>query len=479
MSTMNSQFNILVADDELSLRSIISEVLSDVGYNVELAENGKEALERVKQGGIHVVMTDIRMPEMTGIELLEAVKAFNEEIQVIIMTSYASIETAVKAIRLGAYDYLTKPFEDLNIIPTVVDRTVEKMRLELEVKELVSKLKERNEEIESLYKHTTTLFKSLKLEEIIHLSVQAIAQMAHADNVVYYAHNKIEGHLIARFSDKDGAFSRENPPHPGIEYKDGDGFQSLLDDDEKMKKILFDTTPANHVLLPLVVAERFVGCYLAIHESDAEAFPNNLRRTVEQYIRNVSVQSEKAALHEKVQAMAVKDGLTGLYNHRYFQNAIANEIERCSRSQSTFSIILFDIDHFKSYNDINGHPMGDQLLKQISHLVASTSRSTDIVARYGGEEFVIILTETNKEGSAIRAENLRKAVEEFAFANQQAQPNGNVTISGGFAEFPTDGATREALIQAADQALYRAKEGGRNRLLPADQVGAKASAQSG
>ena len=130
-------FKVLVADDEESLRGIVSEVLTDDGYIVECVEDGKQALEKITaDDDFKILVTDIRMPEMNGMELLEKVKAHTAAVEVIIMTSHGSLDTAIKAMRLGAYDYLQKPFEDLDVISTVVNRTSEKLRLETQVKRL-------------------------------------------------------------------------------------------------------------------------------------------------------------------------------------------------------------------------------------------------------------------------------------------------------------------------------------------------------
>jgi diguanylate cyclase (GGDEF)-like protein len=201
--------------------------------------------------------------------------------------------------------------------------------------------------------------------------------------------------------------------------------------------------------------------------------PNNINDLNEddaeisrQYMQNVSVQLQNAVLHETIHGLAVRDGLTNLFNHRYFQNALDNEILRAIRFKKSFSIILFDIDNFKHYNDTNGHPAGDRLLQEIATKIMQTSRGTDTYARYGGEEFVIILPETDKNGAAIRAEKLRSAIANHPFFNSSAQPLGCVSISGGYAEFPLDAESKTALIKLVDQALYQAKKTGRNRILP-------------
>ncbi len=175
----------------------------------------------------------------------------------------------------------------------------------------------------------------------------------------------------------------------------------------------------------------------------------------------------------QLEQMALRDGLTGLFNHRYFQEALASELGRCVRHERKAALIFIDVDHFKNYNDTHGHLFGDELLKQIAKILSNTGehpevtvrgRVSDIACRYGGEEFVLILPESDKKGAAIRAERIRGEVERFEFAGRDKQPGGKVTISVGVAAFPEDGRTKPEIIQAADDAMFRAKRAGRNRV---------------
>jgi diguanylate cyclase (GGDEF)-like protein len=156
------------------------------------------------------------------------------------------------------------------------------------------------------------------------------------------------------------------------------------------------------------------------------------------------------------------DALTGLYNRRYFFERAIEAAQKALNYSSDLSIFLFDIDHFKNYNDTNGHAEGDYLLKELSKLIKEKTRGTDIIARYGGEEFIVLLPNTDKDGALIYAEKIRKLIENYPFKNREKQPLGYVSISGGFATFPSDGDTIDAIVRHADEALYGSKEAGRN-----------------
>jgi diguanylate cyclase (GGDEF)-like protein len=166
--------------------------------------------------------------------------------------------------------------------------------------------------------------------------------------------------------------------------------------------------------------------------------------------------------------LAVRDGLTGLYNHRYFKEALTVEVLRCNRHDRGFSLIFLDVDHFKVYNDVNGHPNGDLALQSLGHLIGSRLRGSDILCRYGGEEFAIILPEITHELSCNIGEEIRQQIENHAFDCEESQPGGRLTISLGIATYGRDGKDGSTLMEVVDKRLYKAKADGRNRCCCAD-----------
>jgi diguanylate cyclase (GGDEF)-like protein len=162
--------------------------------------------------------------------------------------------------------------------------------------------------------------------------------------------------------------------------------------------------------------------------------------------------------------MAVTDGLTGVFNRRYLDTTLDEELSRAGRHGRPLAIAMIDIDHFKRFNDAHGHQAGDQLLRDLTKLMGQNVRAEDSIARYGGEEFVIILPETPLGDGVLAAEKLRQVTaDRFPIGGGRAFP---VTISIGLAAFPGDGTTGSELIRAADERLYRAKAEGRNRVVP-------------
>jgi diguanylate cyclase (GGDEF)-like protein len=162
---------------------------------------------------------------------------------------------------------------------------------------------------------------------------------------------------------------------------------------------------------------------------------------------------------------AITDPLTRLYNFGFFRERLGLELERARETGDPVALVMFDIDHFKHYNDQNGHQEGNVVLTRVAELVREIGRRGDVIARYGGEEFVALLYGAARDEAAHFASIVREKVEQERFPGGERQPGGRVTISGGVAAFPEDAGEEEPLIKAADANLYRAKQGGRNRVV--------------
>ena len=179
---------------------------------------------------------------------------------------------------------------------------------------------------------------------------------------------------------------------------------------------------------------------------------------------------ENINLFLEVQHQANIDGLTKLYNITYFHKQLEVELDKAGRFNRNFIVFLFDIDNFKAYNDLNGHPAGDLVLSAIGRLVKENLRTIDVPARYGGEEFIIMLPETGGDAGLQIAERIRKQIEELNLIFPQNMPWGRITISGGISTYPVDGKDPNVLIKAADVALYSAKRSGKNKIVPHEQA---------
>ncbi len=225
-------------------------------------------------------------------------------------------------------------------------------------------------------------------------------------------------------------------------------------------------------VLPLLWKDRGVGA-LVLGSSRDDFLSLDLIDMLRVIADHAAIAIANAQMNERMERMATTDGLTGLINHRHFQQLFDNVLMRSERYGRRVSLILTDLDHFKSVNDTYGHPVGDRVLKRVAEILLANARRTDVVARYGGEEFGVLMEETGRQGAEQTAERMRKGVAEEVFHCEQGQFR--CTLSLGIATFPYDGAGRAALTECADQALYEAKRAGRNRAVVYGGVTARAA----
>jgi len=262
---------------------------------------------------------------------------------------------------------------------------------------------------------------------------------------------KIIGLIKRRANEKLHLWSKEKLPQPIVRRKED---ESLSGDFEGVPEI------ETGMCMPLVgKGEKLIGLITLHNKRKSRHFLDEEKRLFSTFA-TYSVQAiENTMLYKSTEYLSITDGLTGLYNHRHFQEQLEVEVKRGQRYDLNLSLIMIDLDHFKEFNDSYGHLEGDTLLRKIAQILKSSLRETDFVARYGGEEFAVILPETNKEGASIAAERVRRALSEQTFGEVGAK----MTVSLGVASYPDDACLRAALIRKADEALYRAKREGRNR----------------
>ncbi|OGL46570.1 MAG: hypothetical protein A2149_00350 [Candidatus Schekmanbacteria bacterium RBG_16_38_11] len=293
---------ILIVDDEEILRNMLTDVLTEEGYQVSQAPNGEEAVNMLKENYFEIVLTDIMMPGLDGIGVLRAAKEIEPGSDIIVMTGYASVETAIESIRLGASDYITKPF-NIDQIKIVIARTIQRRVLERKAQE--------------------------------------------------------------------GEFYKE------------------------ISKI---------------------------------------------------------------------DTITNLFNHKTFQQLFEAEVGRAKRHNNPLSLLILDIDNFTIYNETNGYPMGDFVLKEIATILTDSCRNHDLVARYGGDEFAVIVPGQGKEETALIARRFKKNVEESKFEKEEVLPGKCLTVSVSLVTFPEDSSSKRELLEKAEETLKKAKSKGVNQL---------------
>jgi diguanylate cyclase (GGDEF)-like protein len=215
------------------------------------------------------------------------------------------------------------------------------------------------------------------------------------------------------------------------------------------------------VAVPLKIQEKTVGV-LYLDDFAPRTFPEERLRLLPILASFAAMSIDNARLHEQMHAFACTDGLTGLYNHRQFKLMIKDELGRAARYQKPLSLVMFDIDDFKKFNDTYGHPNGDKVLEAVAEILRESVREYDLTFRYGGEEFIVILPEADLEMALVAAERARRAIEVESACCLQGIAAHGVTVSVGVATYPRDAGDAEGLFKTVDDLLYRAKALGKN-----------------
>jgi two-component system, cell cycle response regulator len=215
------------------------------------------------------------------------------------------------------------------------------------------------------------------------------------------------------------------------------------------------------ISVPLRASEGVIGVLNLYDRADDKPFDHSDLETIRTFAGQASVALDNVLLHQEAQRLSMTDGLTGLGNYRFFQGTLAREVERATRFHRSLAVLMLDLDLFKQVNDAHGHQVGDAVMVEIADRIRDEIREVDVVARYGGEEFVVVLPETGREGAGYTAERICNAVRRRPVT--VAGLPLRITLSAGVAVFPTHGDTPASIVRAADEALYAAKAGGRDR----------------
>jgi len=248
--------------------------------------------------------------------------------------------------------------------------------------------------------------------------------------------------------------SPENPPQFKLELGECIGELSIIDHENPSAYVVVD----GHARLLSIDHDQLWKMADVFHELTI-----NLLMTLSKRLRtNTKVIANSMEMRRQIEEVAMIDHLTGLHNRRWLDEILKRQLNRSLREGSPLTLIMADIDHFKSFNDQYGHQAGDKVLASVAKTMRERLRPNDMIARYGGEEFAVLLPKTNIQNGLVVAERLRKGVHDTLFHNNEGETMLSITISLGLAEAASD-STAQSLISSADKALYRAKNNGRNR----------------
>lgn len=360
------------------------------------------------------------------------------------------------------YDFLIKIFFIMGVA-IVVGRVTAMERSEREeIKDLNKALSESNTELE---KRFSELHAISEMAMVIHatLDFDALAKLV-LDLLQKVLNLRSCAFMIVDRKKGDILFSATQ----GLPEKMTEGlvFDAVSGSGEELagkSSVEVEVGDQLYKALPILSQENILGV-LCTKATQIESFSEDDRVLLAAVASELAVAVENARLYELTKRLAITDELTGLYNYRYLQQRLQTELERAQRYTRPLSLVMVDIDGFKLYNDTHGHLQGDVVLAEIAELFRASCRELDVLARYGGEEFAFILPETDAPGAFVVAEKIREVISEQRFLGKGKQRNVRLTISLGVASFPLHAPDLEGLLKKADNALYIAKNSGRNRV---------------
>jgi diguanylate cyclase (GGDEF)-like protein len=453
------KYKILIVDDDPNVRRVLDDTLRIKGYQTITAEDAAAAFVVLNQAPVNLVLTDLRLPDISGLEVLRRVKTVYPLTEVIILTGNATLDSVIESTNKGAFSYLQKPY-DMDQLLLNIKRAIEKQQAEEMILKHSIELKKINSELKALYEVSLIISRTFDMKK---LSAEVIASIASMEifsfvkkALIFALDNKRLRLAPIGLSQTELKGCTKNPEDClcGLAARNGEIVTSKDCRKDKCRKGKSHlTTPHGHVIVPLKSVNRVEGVLcLSTHpgtEPDEQIL--NLLSTLG---NQIGIAIENLKLYEEAKSFSLHDPLTGLANRRLMEIQMEKSFETVKRYEKPLSIIMLDIDHFKKYNDSYGHVEGDRLLVAIANILLRQLRSPDHVFRYGGEEFLVMLPETDVKNAYKVAERLRKAV----------AAHSKVTISLGVSSYHTSIQGKEALISAADDALYLAKQNGRDRV---------------
>lgn len=426
---------VLYVEDEVEVRNFTAKTIQAIVKELVVAENGQDGVEKFKQNqDIDLIVTDINMPKMGGLEMCEAIQEINPNIPIVITSAHNDPDFLKKAIDIGVDAYAMKPVDLYQLLDCMI-KAMEPIFLRKQLEQL-----------------------NLSLESKVEEGIKKIKLILDAqDNMVIVTNGITISHVNKRFLD----FFHKNSLEEYLKsnqciytsFKKEPNFfhQEIINRDESWIESI-QKLPEIQRVVKLTNQEGEDRVFtVKIHQYDQDETYYVISLTDITQIKQKSNLLEYQANH---------DALTGLYNRQKFNDIFTKEIRRSRRYANFLSVILFDIDNFKAINDSYGHDAGDEVLKKIADIISVNLRQTDSLVRWGGEEFIVLLPETDLQTACNVAQKLLESLTVLTFDFMQEK----ITASFGVATLnETD--TECTLINRADEALYEAKRNGKNQVL--------------
>src|SRR6201996_194840 len=448
---------VLVVDDVLSNVKLLEAKLTAEYFEVVSAFNGLECLKKMEEATPDIVLLDVMMPGMDGFEVCRRIKSNPKtaHVPVGMVTALDQPSDRVAGLDAGADDFLTKPVDDAALFARV--RSL--VRLKMMTDEL--RMRESTGQGMGLIDPAETLIENNQSGRILVIEDRA-------ESVAWFASALTPKHEVASADTFEEALVR---------VKGGDfdlivvslgmrGFDGL-----RLCSQLRSLPEGRHVPILVVVSDgdrRKLTQALEMGVNDYLTRPVDKNELVARVRTQLRKKRYADRLRHNVQLsleMAITDQLTGLHNRRYMSRHLDSLVRNAVSSGKPLAFVIMDIDFFKTVNDTCGHDIGDEVLKEFASRIAANVRGIDLACRYGGEEFVVAMPDTDIAFATNIAERLRQSIEANPVRISRAPNALNITVSIGIAKYEGGDDTADKLLHRADQALYRAKRSGRNRVV--------------
>ena len=449
---------VLVVDDVPANVKLLEARLSAEYFDVATATSGKDALAICERAECDIVLLDVMMPDMDGFEVCRRLKAnpVTHHIPVVMVTALDQTSDRVKGLEAGADDFLTKPVSDIALIARVRSLVrVKMMTDELRMRAVTSK------EI-----------------GIQNPAREAIADAGRNGRILVVDDRKSSYERVATMLAKEQTVDVEADPNEAL-FRAAEGNYDLIivslglqnfDALRLCSQVRSLERTRNVPILAIAEAEDNMrlmrGLEIGVNDYLMRPIDKNelLARVRTQVRRKRYTERLRDNMQMSIEA-AITDALTGLHNRRYMESHLATLVEQAATRGKPLSLLVLDIDYFKSINDTYGHDAGDDVLREFALRVKKSIRGIDLACRLGGEEFVVVMPETDMAVAGMVAERLRRRIASEGFAIDHGARTVEVTISIGLAALAAASDDAAAIIKRADQALYRAKRDGRNRVV--------------
>lgn len=445
---------ILIVDEDWFARDLYSEYLQIDNNIVDTTADPIEAFELLQRNDYDIVITDMFTKRLSGLDFIEEIRKNFQSVSIIVISGINAVEPAVKALRLGAFDYLLKP-----VNPETLKLSVKKC---LEVRHLLKENLELKSYVD-LYSASQRIVSTIDADKIYSISVETLMEIIKADCGVFIQKKEDSGEYVIKANKN---IDINNVKHI-IKYLI-DLMERVSDYPNVEKISLYNREEIEEIyrkitfmmVIPLRQGEKNFGYILLFRFFNRISFSAREIKDAEFLMKNIVSSFVNIQQFSEIKNLAYIDDLTGLYNIRYFEEVLKREINK-GTANNVFSILFMDLDHFKEVNDTYGHLVGSKLLVEVGRVIKNCVREHDITVRYGGDEFCVLLTQTGLDEAVRIAERIRKTVENHKFMSRESF-NIHLTLCIGVATYPQHSTSMLGIIEKADNAMYAGKNSTRN-----------------